>query len=130
MVISLKFDNEKVKKLEEDYSKIQVSPSQRAMVDQISRLLEPFLPLSLMAIKGNAWFSIKQWQEENKCSLEDIEKMPPQDRGKAAMDLFNLGKERVVRLLVHPDEEQKRLIDEAYAKGIKVYEQYKRLFHL
>ena len=86
-------------------------------------MMHQFLPIPVIAIKGNTWYSIKQWQVNNKMMIESITKMNPQERLKAAKELFVLGKERMLNMLVNPDE-QKHLIDEAYEKAWNIYQGY------
>ena len=121
--ITLRFDQAKVKKVEEDYKTLKVSAEQRQLIDQIAQLMQNFLPLSVMAIKGNTWYTVKQWQEENHMTIGEIARMDPPERFKTAKKLFILGKERMKHMLANP-EEQKHLIDEVYDKAWKVYEQH------
>ena len=121
--ITLKLDAKKVSQAEEEYKKLKITPEQRQLIDQIAQMMQQFVPIPVMAIKGNTWLSIKQWQTNNKMMIESITKMNPEQRLKSAKELFDLGKERMVNMLANP-EEQKNLLDEAYEKAWNVYQQH------
>ena len=121
--ITLRFDQAKVTQAEEDYKKLTITPDVRQLIDQIAQMMQNFLPLSLMAIRGNTWYTIKQWQQQNKMSIAEMPKMNPQQRFKLAKELFETGKERMTHMLADP-EGQKQLLDEVYDKAWKAYEQY------
>ena len=121
--ITLKFDQAKVTQAENDYKKLTISPDVRQLIEQIAQMMQNFLPISAMAVKGNTWYTIKQWQQKSKLSIAEMPKMNPQERFKLAEELFEIGKERMAHMLVDP-EGQKELIDEVYDKAWKTYEQY------
>ncbi len=121
--ITLKFDLKKVQEAEDEYKKLTITPEQRQLIEQIAQMMQNLLPLSVMAIKGNTWYSIKEWQVNNKMKITEIAQINPHDRLKKAKELFLLGKERTCSMLANP-EEQKHLIEEAYQKAWNIYEQY------
>jgi len=121
--ITLRFDQAKVTQVENDYKKLTISQDQRQLIDQIAQMMQNFLPLSLMAIRGNTWYTIKEWQQKHKMSISEIAQMEPRKRFELAKDLFVLGKERMIHMLADP-EEQKGILDEVYEKAWKTYEQY------
>jgi len=121
--ITLRFDQAKVSQAENDYQKLIISPEVRQLIDQIAQMMQNFLPLSTMAIRGNTWYTIKQWQKKNKMSIAEMPKMNPQERFKLAKELFEIGKEKMTHMLVDP-EEQRQILDDVYEKAWKTYEQY------
>ncbi len=121
--ITLKFDQAKVTQAENDYKKLTISPEVRQLIEQIAQMMQNFLPISAMAVKGNTWYTIKQWQQKSKMSIAEMPKMNPQERFRLAKELFEIGKERMAHMLVDP-EGQKELIEEVYDNVWKTYEQY------
>ena len=121
--ITLKFDQVKVTQAEDDYKKLTISPDIRQFLEQSAQLIQNFIQLPVMAIRGNAWYSIKTWQKKYKKSIVEIAKMSPAERLNTAKELFDIGKERMMNMLVKP-EEQKELLDEAYEKIWQAYQHY------
>ena len=117
------FDETKVKEVEKNFNKIELTPAQRGIITQSAQLLSQFLPLSEMAIKGNTWYVIKEWQNETKQTMADMAKMTGEEMLVIVKELFSKGKERTKRLLINP-EEQQDIIDEAYEKAYDLYLSY------
>jgi hypothetical protein len=117
------FDEQKVKEVEKDFNKIELTPGQKGIIGQSAQLLSQFLPLSVMAIKGNTWFVIKEWQNDTKQTMADMAKMTPEEMLKTVQDLFERGKKRMRKLLINPDEQQ-QVVDEAYQKAYELYLEY------
>ncbi len=62
MVELIKFKSSAEKELEEDYHTVKLSPEQQRSIKILSGILAERLPLSSMAIQGNAMFTMREWQ--------------------------------------------------------------------
>ncbi len=82
-------------------------------------LMKQFLPLSLMAVKGSMWITIKEWQLKNKITIADLSPMPLEKRMKAIEDLITLGRIKLSRMLVDP-EGQKDILKQAFDKATEM----------
>ena len=123
MTQSLKFNEEEVSKVEKDYRKLTLDKFQRDAIDKIARLMKHFLNIKLNAIKGSMWLTIKQWQEINKKNISDIELLPREEQEEALIELISLGKKRIKKMMVRP-EEQKDALDAAFqgvVEAVKIF---------
>ena len=120
MVQSIKFRSSAEKELEADYHTVNISPEQRRSIKVLSEILSKRLPLSSMAIQGNAMFTMRDWQEKNHEIAAKISEMPMEKKLQVAKEITDLGKERMKKLLSFP-EKHKELIDKAYDEAWKIY---------
>ena len=123
MTQTLKFNEEEVSKVEHDYRKLTLDKFQREAIDKIARLMKHFLNLKLNAIKGSMWLTIKQWQEKSKKNLSDIGLLPREAQEEALIELISLGKARIKKMMVRP-EEQIDALDTAFqgvVEAVKIY---------
>ncbi|MFX1237297.1 MAG: hypothetical protein ACFFAS_07805 [Promethearchaeota archaeon] len=120
---TLNFKTNLVAKVEEDYNKIEFNPELKDFVQKMGSLMHNFVPLSTMAIKGNIWYCIKDWQKKNQSSIMVIYTKKPEERMKIAKEFILMIKERMKHMLVDP-EGQKELLDKAFEKAWNVYIQY------
>jgi len=123
MTQSLKFNEEEVSKVENDYRKLTLDKNQREAIDKIARLMKHFLNLKLNAIKGSMWLTIKQWQEKNKKNLSTIRLLTREAQVDALIELISLGKKRIKKMMVCP-EEQNEDLDAAFqgvVEAVKIF---------
>ena len=109
MTQTLKFNEKEVNKVEHDYRKLTLDKFQREAIDKIARLMKHFLNLKLNAIKGSMWLTIKQWQELNQKNLSSISSLPREEQEDALIELISLGKERIKKMMVSPEEQNDEL---------------------
>ena len=120
MVQYIKFKTNTEKELEEDYTTINLSQEQQRSIKILSDIIAERLPLSSMAIQGNAMFSMRDWQEKNHEKAATISSLPMQEKLLVAKEITDLGKERMKKLLSNP-EQHKALIDKVYDDAWKIY---------
>ena len=120
MVENVQFKSSAENELEEDYRTVKLSPEQQRSIKILSELLAQRLPLSSMAIQGNAMFTMRDWQEKNHEKAASISSLPMQEKLQLAKEITNHGKERMKKLLAHP-EKHKVLIDKAYDEVWQIY---------
>ena len=116
----IKFKPSVEAELEEDYCTVNLSPEQQRSIKILSEILSQRLPLSSMAIQGNAMFTMRDWQQNNHEKAATISSLPMQEKLKIAKEITDYGKERMKKLLAHPDK-HKVLIDKAYDEAWKIY---------
>jgi hypothetical protein len=120
MVEKIKFKLTAEKELEEEYYNVKLSPEQERSIKILSEILAKQLPLSSMAIQGNARFTMRDWQQKNHEIAANISKMPMEKKLKVAKEITDYGKERMKKLLAFP-EKHKELIDKAYDEAWQIY---------
>ena len=123
MTQTLKFKEEEISKVENDYRKLTLDKFQRDAIDKIARLMKHFLNLKLNAIKGSMWLTIKQWQEINQKNLSTISSLPRAAQEEALIELITLGKKRIKKMMINP-EEQGEALDTAFqgvVEAVKIF---------
>jgi len=120
MVEYIKFKTNAEKELEEDYHTVNLSQEQQRSIKFLSEILAKRLPLSSMAIQGNAMFTMREWQEKNHEKAATISTLPMQEKLRVAKEITDHGKQRMKKLLANP-EKHKTLIDKAYDDAWKIY---------
>ncbi|MFW9969161.1 MAG: hypothetical protein ACFFDF_03105 [Candidatus Odinarchaeota archaeon] len=120
MVETIKFKEKTEKELEEYYYNVKLSPEQQRSIKILSEILAKRLPLSSMAIQGNAMFTMREWQQKNHEIAASISEMPMDRKLQIAKEITNYGKERMKKLLAFP-EKHKELIDKVYDEAWKIY---------
>lgn len=120
MVEPIKFKSTAEKELEEDYNNVKLSPEQQRSIKILSDILAERLPLSSMAIQGNAMFTMREWQQNNHEKAAMISELPMEKKLQVAKEITDYGKERMKKLLAYP-EKHKELIDKAYNEAWRVY---------
>ena len=116
----LKFDAVKVSKLEEDFRKIELDSQTRNMIKNAGKFLGQYVPLSEMAIMGNGWYSLQEWQVQNKTHIFEAIMKDPSQFVRIMKELMDIGKRRMKKLLENP-EEQDALLDEAFDKVLEFW---------
>ncbi len=117
--MTLIFNEVKVNEVVQDFKKIKLQKYQKDLVGKIAMLMKGFLPLSLMAIKGSMWIAIKQWQVKHEMTVADLPNMPPAEKMESVIELIQLGRDKMSRMLVNP-EEQSELLKEVFEKATQV----------
>jgi len=120
MVERIKFKPSAENELEEDYQTVNLSPEQQRSIKILSEILAQRLPLSSMAIQGNAMFTMRDWQQKNHEKASGISSLPMREKLQIAKEITNIGKERMKKLLAHP-EKHEALIDKAYNEAWQIY---------
>jgi len=120
MVEYIKFKTNAEKELEEDYHTVNLSQEQQRSIKILSEILAKRLPLSSMAIQGNAMFTMREWQEKNHEKAATISTLPMREKLIVAKEITDHGKQRMKKLLANP-EQHKILIDKAYDDAWKIY---------
>ncbi len=120
MVETIKFKETAENELEEYYRNVKLSPEQQRSIKILSEILAKRLPLSSMAIQGNATFTMREWQQNNHELAASISELPIQKKLQVAKEITILGKDRMKKLLAYP-EKHKDLIDKAYDEAWQIY---------
>lgn len=120
MVETIKFKEKTEKELEDYYYNVKLSPEQQRSIKILSEILAKRLPLSSMAIQGNAMFTMREWQQKNHEIAASISEMPMDRKLQIAKEITNYGKERMKKLVAFP-EKHKELIDRVYDEAWKIY---------
>ncbi|MHA2179897.1 MAG: hypothetical protein ACXAAH_00585 [Promethearchaeota archaeon] len=120
MVENIKFKPSAEVELEQDYRTVNLSPEQQHSIKVLSEILSQRLPLSSMAIQGNAMFTMRDWQQKNHERAATISSLPMLEKLQIAKEITILGKERMKKLLAHP-EKHRELIDKAYDEAWQIY---------
>ena len=89
----------------------------------IAPLISNMLGTSVLAAKGVFWITLKEWQTKTHKVHEDLLTMNQTEDENALKEIFEILRERFVKMLVNP-EEQAQLLAETIGKIKKTAEEY------
>ena len=122
----IKFEENKVKALEDEYKKIPLTEEVKEKITHMARLFENALPtLSFMALKGTILYSLQEWQTKTKRFSDDIDALPPREKIEAITQINEIVKGRIKNLLRHREDEG--LVDQVFMKAL---EEAKKMFQV
>ena len=110
----LKFDQEEIEKVEKDFSKLQLHPVQRGMVDAMAQTMMGFLPISQMAIRGITWKVMQKWQTRNQTTMESLHTMTLDETVEATKEMLADSKKIYMRLLWNATPEERKTLDRGF----------------
>ena len=120
MTHEIRFKNTAQDQLEEDYRTVKLSPEQDRSIKILSDIIAEQLPLSSLAIQGNARFTMREWQQMNHEKAATISELPMDKKLQIAREITDYGKERMKKLLAFP-EKHEALIDKVYDDAWRMY---------
>jgi hypothetical protein len=118
MSYKFQFRKEDLKKVEQDYSQVKLEPSQRIMIESISKLYENILGLSALPARGFMAFVIRDFQLEYKIDMKTFHNLPLNERTSHAKTMGNMMYKRLERILIDPTK--KEALKGVIEKGIKI----------
>jgi len=92
-------------------------------VNAMAPILSKMFNISDNAAKGVFWLTARDWQIKNHKTHEELIKMNETEYNKSFIELFEILRERVMKLLVNP-EEQKELLDETIDKILNIAQEF------
>lgn len=111
---NLQFDQNEIDKAERDFSRLQLHPVQRGMVDAMSQIMISFLPISKVAIKGFTWKVMQNWQTRNSRTMEDLHSMSLEETVEATKEMLADSRKIYSRLLWNATPEQRKAFDKGF----------------
>ncbi|MHA1592654.1 MAG: hypothetical protein ACTSUP_09300 [Candidatus Heimdallarchaeaceae archaeon] len=130
VIKNLKFDQTEIEKVEKDFSKLQLHPGQRGMVDSMARIMTGFLPISSLAIKGFTWTVMQNWQSNNQKTMEDLHTMSMDETIEATKEMLADSKKIYMKLLWKATPEEKATLDKSFdhlfKESIKMIQEQRR----
>ena len=114
VIKNLKFDQVEIEKAEKDFSRLQLHPGQRGMVDSMSKIMTGFLPISELSIKGFTWKVMQNWQTNNQKTMEDLHTMTMDETIEATKEMLADSKKIYMRLLWRATPEEKQILDKSF----------------
>ncbi len=120
---TLRFKDQDVKKAKKDYKNLKLDEFQRDAINKIALLMNHYINLPLKAIKGSMWLTVKQWQEENKTTIQEIKELSREQQEQVMIRLMSIGKERIKKMMRNP-EKQVEALDTAFqgvVEAVKIF---------
>ncbi len=115
----LMFQEKKVKEIEDEYSKLVVSPQQKKQIYAISKLLVQKIPISEIALRGFIWKAIVKFQKEDKSFMADGEHYTPEERIRKTYRIANHVQDNLIKILKRKTDEH--IIKEAMEEAMEYY---------
>ncbi len=115
---TIEFD-ENALKISEDTLKINVSESEKKLINGISRVLGEFINIPDLTMKGIAYKALKKWQITNHSTILEISNMPIGRGLNAVKEIFRIYKEILKKTLIDPHNKNKNIIDITFENAFK-----------
>lgn len=115
----LKFSSAKIKQIEEDFSKVQLTPEIRKVMIGVTEVLAKYIPIQEVSLRGFVLFSIQDAQKELKLFVKDIKKMPKDKKLMFIKTVFGNIEERLMRILANKDENNAEILHKAIIEAYK-----------
>jgi len=126
-IINLNFFYKKViEDIENDYATVRINPGQIKIILSICKELEPYIKIPRLALRCIIYYTLKEWQLKNKRSIFDIASFSLDKRVFIAKELFEMGKNKLKKILLKPTLENELLLDTLFESAFKKYIQNPR----
>ncbi len=119
------FLKEAVEQEAKDFSKLEIHPKHRGMVEQVARVIEKYIDINHLALMGFAWKSIKEWQVKHKMTALEVSRRSKKERDRATWEMFQICCRYLEKILRNPEDKQKLeiAINDAYDYYLKYISQ-------
>jgi hypothetical protein len=117
----LNFNKEEISSLQFDYAKVNFRPEQLNLVTTISNLICEHIAIPKLAMRGTAWYAMREWQQKENKLISEIADMSGPDRLSATKQIFNIGKKKLKQMLSYPKEQSEALLDICFERAFKFY---------
>jgi hypothetical protein len=117
----LNFNKEEISSLQFDYAKVNFRPEQLSLVTTISNLICEQIAIPKLAMRGTAWYAMREWQHKENKLISEIADMSMPDRLSATKKIFNIGKQKLKQMLSYPKEQSEALLDICFERAFKFY---------
>jgi len=120
------FDKKVIEDIENDYATVRINPGQIKIILSICKELEPYIKIPRLALRCIIYYTLKEWQLKNKRSISDIASFSLDKRVFIAKELFEMGKNKLKKILLKPTLENELLLDTLFESAFKKYIQNPR----
>ncbi|MHA1641779.1 MAG: hypothetical protein ACTSUX_10780 [Promethearchaeota archaeon] len=120
------FDKKVIEDIENDYATVRINPGQIKIILSICKELEPYIKIPRLALRCIIYYTLKEWQLKNKRSIFDIASFSLDKRVFIAKELFEMGKNKLKKILLKPTLENELLLDTLFESAFKKYIQNPR----
>jgi len=120
------FDKKVIEDIENDYATVRINPRQIKIILSICKELEPYIKIPRLALRCIIYYTLKEWQLKNKRSISDIASFSLDKRVFITKELFEIGKNKLKKILLKPTLENELLLDTLFESAFKKYIQNPR----
>jgi hypothetical protein len=120
----LNFNKAEFSNLKFDYIRVNFRPEQLDLVSTISNLICEQIAIPKLAMRGMAWYAMREWQQKENKLISEIVDMSMNDQLSATKQIFNIGKEKLKQMLSYPKEQSEALLDICFERAFKFYLEY------
>jgi hypothetical protein len=117
----LNFNKGEISSLQFDYAKINFRPEQLKLVTTISNLICEQIAIPKLAMRGTAWYAMREWQQRENKLISEISTMNMREKLSATKKIFNIGKDKLKQMLSYPKEQSEVLLDIFFERAFKYY---------
>ncbi len=117
MAIILQFIEKELAKAENTYSRVQASPEQKIVIDQLAELLSKHTGMPKLPMKGFLWKAMRDWQLKHNTACHAVLELPYAERLKKVAEMLTILEENYLSKVLKNSIDQyrlKRAIDAAF----------------
>ncbi len=118
MAVALQFIEKELIKAENDYSRVQASPEQKIVIDQLAELLSRYTGMPKLPMKGFLWKAMKDWQLRHNTACHAVLELPYAERLEKVKEMLTILEENYLSKVLKRSVDQyrlKRAIDAAFS---------------
>jgi len=105
MANDILFNQKLIQEEEQNYSKVDFHPSQRAMVEPIAKVFIQYVRVSELAMRGFLMRATVKWQEKHHKSLKEMHEVPKDEKIKTMNEIFNTHLiEIMTKIVIKPEQ--------------------------
>jgi len=119
MDLRIMFIESKVREAEDIYRNVDITRSQRKIIEVLAAKLHEYVPMKEIAIRGFALKATREWQLANRELAASLENLTTKERMKFMKEVLNIMKGSLSRCLIDPKEKNK--IDEGIEATLQFY---------
>lgn len=119
MTERIKFDEQALNKVEEDYSRLEVPESTRQTINYIAQIYAQHIPMREIAIRGFIMITLKEFQIEHKIKAQEIRTLPVDEQNRLNSIIADMIFDKMSKVLYK--QEDKVHLREGINEAVKVF---------
>lgn len=115
----IKFQEKAVQEAADEYKKVELPKEYRELMENVSKIISPYIGMNDGAVRGFISRSIVTWQERHKMKIAEVFSMPLPKRQEMMREGMDILKEILGKILKTPSDQEK--LNKAINNGYQAY---------
>jgi hypothetical protein len=115
----IKFNEKAVQEAADEYKKVELPKEYRELMENVSKVISPYVGMNDGAVRGFISRSIVIWQERHKMKIAEVLSMPLLKRQEMMKEGMDILKEILGKILKTPSDQEK--LNKAINDGYNAY---------